>query len=179
MVGINSYYNNKNDSIKNDTINNKNIINNEINNNFKNENNVMESNKIENINNNENKKIKFNEQFVQRIKPLYLCTEKEVTTYAFVNNILDNFIECPNIGKSYRAQVRDMLNDFEAKFPGTKYSIVNSFLQILPDLKQRFKNAEINYCSKCGEPAAKDKCNACKYVEKLNKAKNKPLINIK
>ncbi|MCH8003776.1 MAG: TIGR00269 family protein [Nanoarchaeota archaeon] len=120
-----------------------------------------------------------NKNFVQRIKPLYLCTEKEVTTYAFVNNILDNFIECPNIGKSYRAQIRDMLNDFEAKFPGTKYSIVNSFLQILPDLKQRFKDAEVNYCSNCNEPASKDKCNACKYVEKLNKAKNKPLIKIK
>jgi len=109
-----------------------------------------------------------NKNFVQRIKPLYLCTEKEVTTYAFINNILDKFIECPNIGKSYRAQVRDMLNDFEAKFSGTKYAIVNSFLQILPDLKQRFKGEEVNYCLSCGEPASKDKCNACKYVEKLN-----------
>jgi len=117
-----------------------------------------------------------NKNFVQRIKPLYLCTEKEVTTYAFINNILDNFNECPNIGKSYRAQVRDMLNDFENKFPGTKYSIVNSFLQTLPDLKQTFKNAEVNYCLSCGEPASKDKCNACKYVEKLQKAKNKSLI---
>ena len=113
-----------------------------------------------------------NEKFVQRIKPLYLCTEKEVTTYAFVNKILDKFSECPNIKKSYRAQVRDMLNDFEAKFPGTKYSIVNSFLQTLPDMKKRFKDAEVNYCIKCNEPASKDKCNACKYVEKLDKAKN-------
>ena len=120
-----------------------------------------------------------NNIFVQRIKPLYLCTEKEVTTYAFVNNLLDKFVECPNVSQSYRAQVRDMLNDFEAKFPGTKYSIVNSFLQILPDLKQRFKGEEVNYCTSCGEPASKDKCNACKYVEKLNKAKNESLIKIK
>ncbi|MCH7535717.1 MAG: TIGR00269 family protein, partial [Bacteroidetes bacterium] len=77
-----------------------------------------------------------NKNFVQRIKPLYLCTEKEVATYAFVNNLLDDFVECPNISKSYRAQIRDMLNDFESQFPGTKYSIVNSFLQILPNLKQ-------------------------------------------
>jgi tRNA-5-methyluridine54 2-sulfurtransferase len=115
--------------------------------------------------------IKQNKSFVQRIKPLYLCTEKEVTTYAFINNILDEFNECPNVSKSYRAQIRDMLNDLEAKFSGTKYSIVNSFLQIQPDLKQRFKEAEVNCCNSCGEPASKDKCNACKYVEKLNKAK--------
>jgi tRNA-5-methyluridine54 2-sulfurtransferase len=107
--------------------------------------------------------------FVQRIKPLYLCTEKEVTAYAFINNLLDTFTECPNVSKSYRAQVRDMLNDLEAKFPGTKYSIVNSFLQILPDLKERFKGQELNYCVKCGEPASKERCNACKYAERLSK----------
>ncbi len=114
--------------------------------------------------------VKESKGMVQRIKPLYLCTEKEVTTYVFVNNILDVFNECPNITKSYRAQIRDMLNDLEAKFSGTKYAIVNSFLQILPDLKQRFKEGEVNNCSNCNEPASKDKCNACKYVEKLEKA---------
>ncbi len=124
--------------------------------------NSIKNNKINNLK---------NKTFVQRIKPLYLCTEKEVTTYAFVNGILDIFNECPYVVKSYRAQVRDMLNDFENKFPGTKYSIINSFLQILPDLKSRFKDAEINSCKECGEPAAKDRCNACKFAEKLEKAK--------
>jgi len=109
--------------------------------------------------------------FVQRIKPLYLCTEKEVTTYAFLNGILDVFNECPNVVKSYRAQVRDMLNDFEAKFPGTKYSIINSFLQTLPGLKAAFTDAEVNFCKSCGEPAAKEKCNACKFADRLEKAK--------
>ena len=118
-----------------------------------------------------NSGVKENKQMVQRIKPLYLCAEKEVTTYAFINNILDEFNECSNITKSYRAQIRDMLNDLEAKFSGTKYAIVNSFLQILPDLKERFKEAQVNYCKECNEPASKDKCNACKYVEKLEKAK--------
>ncbi len=114
--------------------------------------------------------IKANKDFVQRIKPLYLCTEKEVTTYAFVSKLLDNFTECPNVTESYRAQVRDMLNELEAKFPGTKHAVVNSFLQILPDLKEKFKGGEASYCKQCGEPASKDKCNACKYVEKLEKA---------
>ena len=114
-----------------------------------------------------------NKNFVQRIKPLYLCTEKEVATYAFVNNLLDDFTECPNIPKSYRAQVRDMLNRFENNNIGTKYAIINSFLQILPDLKERFKGQTAGICKNCGETASKDKCNACKYVEKLEKAKIK------
>ena len=115
--------------------------------------------------------IKENKSFAQRIKPLYLCTEKEVAAYAFINKLTAAHTECPNAVKSYRAQVRDMLNDFEAKFPGTKYAIVNSFLQILPALKERFKGEEINYCRECQEPASKDECNACKFVEKLEKAK--------
>lgn len=107
------------------------------------------------------------DKFVQRIKPLYLCTEKEVTTYAFINGLLDEFNECPNASQSFRAQVRDMLNDMEQKFPGTKYSIVNSFLQILPLLKQQFKDGIIKVCAKCNEPSANDVCNACVYLEKL------------
>ncbi len=106
-------------------------------------------------------------KFVQRIKPLYLCTEKEVTTYAFINGLLDNFNECPNAVHSFRAQVRDMVNDMEQKFPGTKYSIVNSFLQILPFLKEQFKDGTIKSCSNCQEPSANDVCNACVYLEKL------------
>jgi uncharacterized protein (TIGR00269 family) len=105
--------------------------------------------------------------FVTRIKPLYLCTEKEVATYAFLSGLLDKFIECPNVGKSYRAEVRDMLNDFENKFPGTKYAIVNSFLQSLPALKERFKDESLGICPECGEPSAKGTCNACKWASKL------------
>lgn len=117
--------------------------------------------------------IKDNRNFVPRIKPLYLCTEKEATVYAYINKLLDDFNECPNVSKSYRAQVRDMLNNFENENPGTKYAIINSFLQILPDLKERFKGEEVSYCKSCGEPASKDKCNACIFAEKLEKAKLK------
>src|SRR3989338_6391337 len=105
--------------------------------------------------------------FVQRIKPLYLCTEKEVTAYAFLNGLLDNFCECPNAPQAFRANVRDMLNELEQKNPGTKYSIVNSFLQTLPFLKEKFKGGIINICLKCSEPAANEVCNACVYLEKL------------
>ena len=105
--------------------------------------------------------------FIPRIKPLYLCTEKEVTTYAFINKLLDNFNECPNAVHSHRAQVRDMLNDFEQKNSGTKYSIVNSFLETLPSLREKYKNAVIKVCSRCHEPSSNDVCSACNYVEKL------------
>lgn len=122
--------------------------------------------------------------FVQRIKPLYLCAEKEVTAYAFTKGLLDNFNECPNAIHSFRAQIRDMLNDMEHKFPGTKNSIVKSFLQILPLLKQQFKDCAdnpIKSCANCGEPSSNEVCNACVYLERLkNKAGllNVSLLNV-
>jgi len=106
-------------------------------------------------------------RFVPRIKPLYLCSEKEVTTYAFISGLLDEFCECPNAVHSYRAQVRDMLNEMEQKFPGTKHSIVSSFLQTLPFLKEHLKGGMIKICSKCGEPGSNETCNACIYLERL------------
>lgn len=115
--------------------------------------------------------VKEQEGFIQRVKPLYLCTEKEVTTYAFLTGILDKFTECPNVSKSYRAEVRDMLNQFEHKFPGTKYAIVNSFLQVLPTLKELHKGEPMQYCKECGEPASKEVCNACKWGKKVEALK--------
>jgi tRNA(Ile)-lysidine synthase TilS/MesJ len=36
-----------------------------------------------------------NKKFIRRIKPLYFVTEKEVMTYAFLNNLSTDFSECP------------------------------------------------------------------------------------
>jgi uncharacterized protein (TIGR00269 family) len=105
--------------------------------------------------------------FVTRIKPLYLCSEKEVTTYAFLKGILDRFTECPNVVKSYRAEVRDNLNEFERKFPGTKHNIITSFLEGLSLLKEQFKDEALGVCPVCSEPSAKGECNACKWASKL------------
>ena len=117
--------------------------------------------------------------FIPRIKPLYLCSEKEVTTYAFFNGILDKFTECPNVVKSYRAEVRDMLNDFENKFPGTKHSILNSFLKTLPALKEQHKDETLGMCPECGETSSKGVCNACKWALKLEMAKSVQTIDDK
>src|SRR3989344_8009909 len=71
-------------------------------------------------------------RFIRRIKPLYLMTEKEVATDAFLKNLTTEFLECPHSSDSYRGDIRDMINNIEAKYPGTKHSIITSFLEILP-----------------------------------------------
>ncbi len=106
-------------------------------------------------------------KFTQRVKPLYLCSEKEVATYAFLKGFAISFIECPYSVHSFRASVRDMLNSMEASYPGTKLGIINSFIKMLPMLKKAPLDKELNYCSNCGEPSSRSVCNACSIAMKL------------
>jgi len=106
--------------------------------------------------------------FIRRIKPLYLLTEKEVAIYAFLKEFPVTFTECPNAKQGYRNDVRTMLNQLEAKYPGTKHSIVNTFLENLPNLKESYKKkSSLKYCKLCQEPTSKEICQACVLLEEI------------
>lgn len=115
--------------------------------------------------------IKQREKLVQRIKPLYFCTEKENMLYCILNNIKINSDECKYI-ESYRLYVRNFLNKFEEKHKGTHYAIINTFLALAPLLKEKYKDVEINFCKTCGFPSAREKCRACILVEKIKNFRN-------
>lgn len=106
------------------------------------------------------------EGFTQKIKPLYFLKEKEIMTYAFLNNLLDEYIECPNAVLSYRAKVRDLLNDYEEKHSGTKKNIIEFFLRNKPKISRNILQEEIHRCKKCGEPSKGEVCSACIIVGK-------------
>ena len=113
------------------------------------------------------------ESFLQRIKPLYFCTEKEVMAYAFLHSFKNSFVECPHAKVSFRIQVRDGLNNYEYKNPGTKKRIVENFINLLPSLKEKslVDYNGISKCSNCGEASRNHLCKACELVGKL-----KPLV---
>lgn len=114
--------------------------------------------------------IVIDKRFIKRAKPFYFLTEKEVKTYSFLKGIVDNFNECPYSLDSYRGEVRDLLNDFEANHEGTKHSIINSFIEILPLLKKHYSTAnlkEIKNCNICGEPCSQDTCQACLFAKEI------------
>ncbi|MBI2672293.1 TIGR00269 family protein [Candidatus Woesearchaeota archaeon] len=107
------------------------------------------------------------ERFIRRIKPLYFMTEREVATFAFINNLKDDYKECPNNEESYRCYIRDKLNEIEEKFPGTKHSIITSFLETLPLLRKNYNIKKIKTCKSCSEPCSQEVCQACKLAEKI------------
>ena len=112
--------------------------------------------------------IKTNKKFVRRIKPLYLLTEKEVTTYVFLKKFNIKFDECPYNTEAYRISIRELINQFENKYPGTKQAMIKSFLEVLPTLKEKYKSKyEIKYCKECKEPCSGEICKVCEIKSKL------------
>lgn len=104
-------------------------------------------------------------EFTQRIKPLYLCTEKEIATYAFLKRFPIEFIECPHAADVFRSRVRDGLNEIEMKQMGTKLSIIETFLKLLPSLKKLHVNVSPTLCTRCGKPSMKKLCKACTILQ--------------
>ena len=128
--------------------------------------------------------IEENVLFTQRVKPLYLCAEKEVRLYALLKGFQIQFVECPYSREGYRHQVQEMINEFENKYKGTKQGIINSFLDILPSLQEHEKNIALDEkasftakekktmetvrpCNICGEASNQETCNACRMKEIL------------
>lgn len=106
-------------------------------------------------------------RFVRRIKPFYFLSEKEVATYSFIKKFPVLYNECPYSISSYRADVRDMLNEFTKKHPQTKHATINSFLDVLPVLKKCYSETKIKTCKVCGEPTSGDVCTVCMLLENL------------
>lgn len=106
---------------------------------------------------------------VPRIKPLRTMPEKEIALYCMVNGVFTESPECPYADLSLRADVRDMMNQIESGFPGTKQSTVRGFELILAREKGRWAQIGLNECQECGEPCVKERCKACELLEKLKR----------
>ncbi len=105
-------------------------------------------------------------KFVQRIRPLQWTPEREVAIYAIVKGIELERMDCPYARWAFRGHIRQMLNEAEEKYPGTKFKIANTFFEIEDALKAKYsKGAELSFCKDCGEPSAKEICQFCKTVK--------------
>ena len=102
--------------------------------------------------------------FVPRVKPLYLCTEKEVRLYTLLKGFDVGYDECPYSKGSFRDELSEILNQLEDEHKGVKNSVVNFFLEIHDSLKELYiedGSDKIKYCTSCGEPSQRIVCNTC------------------
>ena len=98
-------------------------------------------------------------KLIPRIKPLWNTPEKDVGTWAVMNDINIHLDECPYSSLSLRGKTKDFLNRTESKYPGTKENIMESFKKTILDIKS--DNTNVNECEICGEPSSRTICMAC------------------
>jgi uncharacterized protein (TIGR00269 family) len=82
-----------------------------------------------------------------------------------------------------RNEYREMLNNFENRFPGTEFSILRFYQKLRKEImpsekKKKEMKKELGECSQCGEPTEKEFCKTCEMIKKLkaekkNKTKKK------
>lgn len=101
---------------------------------------------------------------VMRIKPLRSIPEKEVALYGFLNGLPVSTDECPYAGEALRNEIREMLNNYEVKHPGTKYSLLRGVETISETL--RSCDTQIKECRICGEPGSEAVCKTCRLLGK-------------
>jgi uncharacterized protein (TIGR00269 family) len=118
--------------------------------------------------------------FVKRIKPLYETPEKEIIAYCIYKKI-NHYSEecCPYSWTAKRNEYREMLNNFETRFPGTQYSILRFYEMLKISLKpinikhedthnsEKNKSTILKECNICSEPTERDLCKACEMIEKI------------
>jgi uncharacterized protein (TIGR00269 family) len=104
---------------------------------------------------------------VPRIKPLREIPEKEIALYCMVNGVFTESRECPYASLSLRADVRDMMNDLESLFPGTKQSTLRGFEKIAEIDLGKCANIDLASCGICGEPCVNEICKACELCKRL------------
>lgn len=112
------------------------------------------------------------EQFLQRIKPLYFLSEKEIRAYAFLKGFVLKFTECPYAKDSFRRQMQTALNNLEQSQPGSKRAMLEYVLSLLSSTEPKdFAAAEqkLGECIRCGEPTTHEVCKACRLKESLAK----------
>jgi uncharacterized protein (TIGR00269 family) len=108
--------------------------------------------------------------FVPRVKPFRIISEKEVLVYAILNGIEAVHLPCPYSRFAFRGKVRDFLNEIEKENPRTKINIIHVFDEIFKDIKEKIamNREEIPNCSICNEPSSNRICNVCNLKKELS-----------
>jgi uncharacterized protein (TIGR00269 family) len=107
----------------------------------------------------------YDENFpVRRVRPFTEVYEEEVALYAFLTKIPFQSASCPYMHEGLRSEVRDYLNELEAKHPGMKNTLLKSSLSLVSKLKHS-ESKEKMHCSRCGNISSSEICGVCRMKD--------------
>ncbi|MFC1728446.1 ATP-binding protein [Nanoarchaeota archaeon] len=100
--------------------------------------------------------------FVPRVKPLYLCFEKEVERYSKLKKFPVHYGWCPCSTLAFRRFFAESgVNDKEL------LNMVENFISLQPKMREFYKGGETSKCNNCKEPSTGELCQACNIIKKL------------
>lgn len=105
---------------------------------------------------------------IPRFVPLRAIPEKESLLYAIVSGLEYHDMTCPYWEDALRNQYRSVVDGLECRSPGSKFSILSSYDQLMPMLSKNYGKAKLHEC-RCGEPTLGDECKACQLSEEMKK----------
>lgn len=98
---------------------------------------------------------------LRRVKPFMEIYEEEIALYAYFSGIPFQSVSCPYMHEGLRSEVRDFLNEMEAKHAGMKNVLLSSSILVASRLSSLERGSGSVPCSICGKPSSKGVCNVC------------------
>ncbi|HYC26469.1 MAG TPA: TIGR00269 family protein, partial [Nitrososphaerales archaeon] len=90
---------------------------------------------------------------VRRVKPFMEIYEQEIALFAYESGIPFQSVACPYMHEGLRSEVRDYLNEMEAKHPGMKNVLLRSSLDVISHYSKEESKTTVP-CSTCGKPSS-------------------------
>jgi tRNA-5-methyluridine54 2-sulfurtransferase len=108
--------------------------------------------------------------FARKVKPLVRLGEREMAAYCVIRGIDYQVEECPMAEGNRHLGYKELLNDLEARSPGSKATFLHGFLD---RAHARFADAteeavsELRSCEECGSPTPGDVCAFCRLKQRV------------
>jgi uncharacterized protein (TIGR00269 family) len=110
-----------------------------------------------------------NSCFIPRIKPLSYIPEKEIAIYLMTRNFWKILPECPYTRFALRAEVRQMLSQFEHRRTGTMRKLIETKKKIERYCAGAQVSGPVRHCQECGDPCSGDLCQVCRLRNTLKR----------
>lgn len=107
------------------------------------------------------------EYLAKKVKPFFLCSEREVAAYAILRGIDYIYEECPYSEDAKSLLYKSLLNKVEEVSPATKIRFIKGYME---RAKEEEARTEPGRCSLCGYPSYADVCNFCRLFERFGTA---------
>jgi uncharacterized protein (TIGR00269 family) len=103
---------------------------------------------------------------VPRIKPMYHILESDIALYAQLLGYPIYHPPCPYKETSLRSEIREWLNGFEDKHPGTKFNLHATLMKVIDAIRSE-EEVPFQKCQSCGEITSQQVCAVCLHKETL------------